>query len=139
MKVYKLKKYLISVLSAEIKTPLHFMSLDSSSASVVIEMPTKIAVSTNLPEEKDVLSLVGESKNYIAQFYLTINVERSVEGRKVTRIFPAGVSKCYAEDAYTFEFEKEFLASILESGLDMMEEIFKSIKSDFMKELGKVW
>lgn len=139
MKVYKLKKYLISVLSAEIKTPLHFMSLDSSSASVVIDMPTKIAVSTNLPEEKDVLSLVGESKNYIAYFSLTINVERSVEGRKVTRIFPAGVSKCYAENAYTFEFEKEFLASILESGLDTMEEIFKSIEPDFMKELGKVW
>ena len=139
MKVYKLKKYLISVLSAEIKTPLHFMSLDSSSASVVIDMPTKIAVSTNLPEEKDVLSLVGESKNYIAHFSLTINVERSVEGRKVTRIFPAGVSKCYAENAYTFDFEKEFLASILESGLNMMGEIFKSIEPDFMKELGKVW
>ena len=115
------------------------MSLDSSSASVVIDMPTKIAISTNLPEEKDVLSLVGESKNYIAHFSLTINVERSVEGRKVTRIFPAGVSKCYAENAYTFEFEKEFLASVLESGLDMMEEIFKSIEPDFMKELGKVW
>lgn len=139
MKVYKLKKYLISVLSAEIKTPLHFISLDSNSASVVIDMPTKIAISTNLPEEKDVLSLVGESKNYIAHLSLTINVERSVEGRKVTRIFPAGVSKCYAEDAYTFEFEKEFLANILESGLDMMEEIFKSIEPDFMKELGKAW
>lgn len=139
MKVYKLKKYLINVLSAEIKTPLHFISLDSNSASVVIDMPTKIAISTNLPEEKDVLSLVGKSKNYIAHLSLTINVERSVEGRKVTRIFPAGVSKCYAEDAYTFEFEKEFLANILESGLDMMEEIFKSIEPDFMKELGKAW
>lgn len=139
MKVYKLKKYLINILSTKIKTPIHFMSLDSSSASVVIEMPTKIAVSTTLPEEKDVLSLVGESKNYIVHFSLTINVERSVEGRKVTRIFPAGVSKCYAEDAYTFEFEKEFLASILESGLDMIEEIFTSIESDFMKELRKVW
>ena len=73
MKAYKLKKYLISVQSAKIKTPIHFMSLDSSSASVVIEMPTKIAVSTTLPEEKDVLSLVGESKNYIAHFSLTIN------------------------------------------------------------------
>ena len=139
MKTYKLKKYMISVQSAKIKTPIHFISLDSNSASVVIEMPTKIAVSTTLPEEKDVLSLVGESKNYIAHFSLTINIERSVEGRKVTRIFPAGVSKCYAEDAYTFEFEKEFLASILESGLDMVEEIFKSIEPDFMKELGKAW
>lgn len=139
MKTYKLKKYLISVQSARIKTPIHFMSLDSSSASVVIEMPTTITVSTTLPEEKDVLSLVGESKNYITHFSLTIDVERSSEGRKVTRIFPAGISKCYAEDAYTFEFEKEFLASILESGLDMMEEIFKSIEPDFMKELGKVW
>lgn len=139
MKTYKLKKYMISVQSAKIKTPIHFMSLDSSSASVIIEMPTKIAVSTNLPEEKDVLSLVGESKNYIAQFSLVVSVERSKEGRNVTRVFPTGVSKCYAEDAYTFEFEKEFLASILESGLDMMEEIFKSIEPDFMKELGKAW
>ena len=139
MKVYKLKKYLINVLSAKIKTPIHFMSLDSNSASVIIEMPTKIAVSTTLPEEKDVLSLVGESKNYIAHFSLTINIERSVEGRKVTRIFPAGVSKCCAEDAYTFEFEKEFLANILESGLDMMVETFKSIEPEFMKELGKAW
>ena len=130
---------MISVQSAKIKTPIHFMSLDSSSASVIIEMPTKIAVSTNLPEEKDVLSLVGESKNYIAQFSLVVSVERSKEGRNVTRVFPTGVSKCYAEDAYTFEFEKEFLASILESGLDMMEEIFKSIEPDFMKELGKAW
>lgn len=73
MKTYKLKKYLVSVQSAKIKTPIHFMS------------------------------------------------------------------QCYAENAYTFGFEKEFLASILESGLDMMEEIFKSIESDFMKELGKVW
>lgn len=139
MKVYKLKKYLINILSAKIKTPIHFMSLDSNSASVIIEMPTKIAVSTTLPEEKDVLSLVGESKNYIAHFSLTINIERSVEGRKVTRIFPAGVSKCCAEDAYTFEFEKEFLANILESGLDMMVETFKSIEPEFMKELGKAW
>lgn len=139
MKVYKLKKYLINILSAKIKTPIHFMSLDSNSASVIIEMPTKIAVSTTLPEEKDVLSLVGESKNYIAHFSLTINIERSVEGRKVTRIFPAGVSKCCAEDAYTFEFEKEFLANILESGLDMMVETFKSIELEFMKELGKAW
>ena len=139
MKVYKLKKYLINILSAKIKTPIHFMSLDSNSASVIIEMPTKIAVSTTLPEEKDVLSLVGESKNYIAHFSLTINIERSVEGRKVTRIFPAGVSKCCAEDAYTSEFEKEFLANILESGLDMMVETFKSIEPEFMKELGKAW
>ena len=139
MKIYKLKKYLINILSAKIKTPIHFMSLDSNSASVIIEMPTKIAVSTTLPEEKDVLSLVGESKNYIAHFSLTINIERSVEGRKVTRIFPAGVSKCCAEDAYTFEFEKEFLANILESGLDMMVETFKSIEPEFMKELGKAW
>lgn len=139
MKVYKLKKYLISVQSAKIKTPLQFMSLDSRSASAVIEMPTKIAVSTKLPEEKDILDLEGKSKGYIAHFSLTIDVERSVEGRRITSVFPAGVSKCYAEDDYTFEFEKEFLARILESGLDMMEEIFKSIESDFMKELGKVW
>lgn len=139
MKVYKLKKYLISVQSAEIKTPLNFMSLDSHEVMIAVDILSKISVSTNLPEEKDVLSLVGESKNYIAHFSLTIDVERSSEGRKITRIFPAGVSKCYAEDAYTFEFEKEFLASILESGLDMMEEIFKSIEPDFMKELGKVW
>ena len=139
MKVYKLKKYLISVQSAEIKTPLNFMSLDSHEVMIAVDILSKISVSTNLPEEKDVLSLVGESKNYIAHFSLTIDVERSSEGRKITRIFPAGVSKCYAEDAYTFEFEKEFLASILESGLDMMEEIFKSIEPDFMKELGKAW
>lgn len=139
MKVYKLKKYLISVQSAKIKTPLNFMSLDSHEVMIAVDMPTKISVSTTLPEEKDVLSLVGESKNYIAQFSLVVSVERSKEGRNVTRVFPTGVSKCYAEDAYTFEFEKEFLASVLESGLDMMEEIFKSIEPDFMKELGKAW
>ena len=139
MKTYKLKKYLISIQSAKIKTPLNFMSLDSHEVMLAVDMPTKISVSTTLPEEKDVLSLVGESKNYIAQFSLVVSVERSKEGRNVTRVFPTGVSKCYAENAYTFEFEKEFLASILESGLDMMEEIFKSIESEFMKELGKVW
>lgn len=139
MKTYELKKYLISVQSAKIKTPLQFMSYNSSSASVVIEMPTKITVSTNLPEEKDVLDLEGKSNNYVTHFSLTIDVERSVEERKVTRIFPAGVSKCYSENFYMSEYEKELLASILESGLDMMEEIFKSIESDFMKELEKVW
>lgn len=139
MKVYKLKKYLINILSAEIKTPLHFMSLDTHEVMIAVDILSKISVSTNLPEEKDVLSLVGESKNYIAQFSLVVSVERSKEGRNVTRVFPTGISKCYAENAYTFEFEKEFLASILESGFDMMEEIFKSIEPDFMKELGKVW
>lgn len=139
MKAYKLKGYLIEVISAEVKTPLHFMSCESHSASVLVEVPTKISVSTDMPEDKDILELEGQCKNFIAHFSLTINVERSVEGIKVTRIFPAGISSCCSEDFYMSEYEREELAEILESGLDMMEETFISVESEFIGELNKVW
>lgn len=115
------------------------MSCDSHSASVVVEVPTKISVSTDMPEDEDILDLEGKCKNFIAHFSLTINVERSVEGIKVTRIFPVGISSCYSEDFYMSEYEREELAEILESGLDMMEETFISVESEFIGELNKVW
>jgi hypothetical protein len=139
MKSYELKGYLIEVISAEVKTPLHFMSCDSHSVSVVIDLATKISVSTDMPEDEDILDLEGKHKNFIAYFSLTIGVERSVKGTKVTHIFPAGISKCYSEDCYMYNFEKEALAEVLESGLDMMEETFISVESQFLKELNKVW
>lgn len=139
MKSYELKGYLIEVISAEVKTPLHFMSCDSHSASVVIDLATKISVSTDMPADEDVLDLEGQCKNYISHFYLTIDVERSVESIRVTRIFPAGISKCYSEDFYMFDYEREELATVLESGLVIMEETFTSIEDKFLKELNKVW
>lgn len=115
------------------------MSCDSHSASVVIDLATKISVSTDMPEDEDILDLEGKHKNFIAYFSLTIGVERSEEGTKVTRIFPAGISKCYSEDFYMFDYEREELATVLESGLDMMEETFISVEDKFLQELNKVW
>lgn len=115
------------------------MSCDSHSASVVIDLATKISISTDMPEDEDILDLEGKHKNFIAQFFLTIGVERSVKGTKVTHIFQAGISKCYSEDCYMYNFEKEALAEVLESGLDMMEETFISVETQFLKELNKVW
>ena len=115
------------------------MSCDSHSASVVIDLATKISVSTDMPEDEDILDLEGKHKNFIAYFSLTIDVERSVKGIRVTSIFPTGISKCYSEDFYMYNFEKEELATVLESGLVMMEETFTSIEDKFLKELNKVW
>ena len=139
MKSYKVNGYLVEIISAEVGRPFHFMYWDSQSARLALDVPTKISISTNLPEDEDTLELEGETKNYIAHFSLAVDVEKSAEGRKVTKTFPAGISKCYSEDFYMSDYDKELLASILESGLDMMEETFMSIEDRFLSELNEVW